>query len=157
MNITDPGSLIILSAAVFLLTAVVYLLGRGSGRRSEKSELREMGHAREKKESLMESGKNDLLREMDRLRFLNEQYLHFIIRIPEAVKQINSVLSFDEAVSSVIRFTKDITDTDCIELYLLNTETNMLELEAAYGSNKKKRISVPYGEGIVGKLRQRRG
>jgi len=69
------------------------------------------------------------------------------VRVPETVKHLNSSLSFDETVSSIIRFTKDIVNTDTVELYIYNNTANTLELEAAYGSNRKSRISIPSVKG----------
>ena len=79
------------------------------------------------------SKKNEIQREIEGLRHKSEQYLHFLVRLPEAVKRLNSNISFDEIVSSIIRLTRDLVETDAIELYILNRQKNSLDLIAAFG------------------------
>lgn len=139
-------------AATIVLTMVVFfLLGKNAGSRAEKGNRLADAQSFEKKMVQIESSRNELMREFENIKRLNEQYLFFVVRIPETVKHLNSNLTFDEAISSIIRFTKDIIDTDCIELYLFKESSKQFELEAAYGSNRKKSITLPYGEGIIGK------
>lgn len=147
---TDYTYMALLTVLAFLILFVTFFMGKNAGSRFEKIRRIEEEKGLEKKFSLIESNKNELLKEIENLKHLNEKYLFFVVRIPETVKHLNSNLTFDEIISSIIRFTKDIIDTDCIELYLYNNTTNQLELEAAYGSNKKKRINIPYGEGVIG-------
>lgn len=146
----DSTSIALLAGIAFLLMFVFFFIGKNAGSRMEKIGRLEDQKKSEKGIALIESSKNELLREIENLKRLNERYLYFIVRIPETVKNLNSNLTFDETISSIIRFTKDIIDTDCIELYLYNEANKQFELEAAYGSNKKKRITVPYGEGVIG-------
>jgi len=156
MNIADSNYAVFLTVVALLLIIVFFFMGKKSGSFMERNRRLEEGKFYEKKLVLIESSKNDLAREIENLKHMNEKYLYFVVRIPETVKHLNSSLTFDEIVSSVIRFTKDIVDTDCIELYLYNETAKQLELEAAYGSNKKNRIIVPYGEGVIGKAAERR-
>ncbi|MEW6109641.1 MAG: sensor domain-containing diguanylate cyclase [Nitrospirota bacterium] len=148
---TDITSIGLFSGVVLLIMVMVFHLGRRSGSSIEKNRHIEEAKDFEKRITLVESSKNELNREISNLKELNEKYVYFLVRVPETVKHLNSALTLDEAISSIIRFTKDIIDTDCIELYLYNEAAGQLELEAAYGSNKKNRISIPYGEGLIGK------
>ena len=148
-------TLLIIGAA-FLMMVPVFLIGKKSGDYLERIRRLEENRVFEKKIADVESGRNELLREIEDLGRLNEKYLFFVLRIPEAVKNLNSNLTFDETVSSIIRFSKDIIDTDCIELYLFNEESWRLAIEAAFGSNRKNKIEVPYGEGVIGKAAEQR-
>ena len=147
----DTNLIIMLSAGVFGAGLAAFILGRVTGGYGEKNRHAEEIITLEKKVLLAESSKNDLLREIETLKRVNEKYLHFVIRIPETVKKLNSLLTFDETVSSIIRFTKDMIDTDCIELYIYDEQAKQLELEAAFGSNRKSKITVPLGEGVIGR------
>lgn len=147
----DSTYIALLTGIAFLIIFVFFFIGKNAGTRMEKTMRIEEKKSYDKKTVIIESVKNEILRENENLKRLNEKYLYFVVRIPETVKQLNSNLTFDEAISSIIRFTKDIIDTDCIELYLFDGNANQLALEAAYGSNKKKKIYVPYGEGVIGK------
>lgn len=99
---------------------------------------------------IAESRRNEAQRELESLRQKTEKYLHFLVRLPEAVKHLNSNLSFDEVVSSIIRLTKDLVATDAIELYLFNKTSQCLDLVAAYGTNKKTSVTVRLGDGVIG-------
>lgn len=147
----DTNLIIMLTAGVFGAGLAVFILGRVTGGHGEKNRHAEEIKTLEKKVLLAESSKNDLLREIETLKRVNEKYLHFVIRIPETVKKLNSLLTFDETVSSIIRFTKDMIDTDCIELYVYDKQAKQLELEAAFGSNRKSKITVLLGEGVIGR------
>lgn len=72
------------------------------------------------------------------------------------VKKLSTDLTFDEIVSSIIRLAKILTDADAIELYMFNGESNSLELVSAFGSNKKQKIIVKCGEGVIGKSAESR-
>jgi hypothetical protein len=151
MEMHDSTYILLLVVICVLGMFVLFFLGRNAGVREEKNRQAGSNKIFEKNAALIESGRNELLREIEHLKRANEKYLYFVVRVPETVKHLNSSLSFDETVSSIIRFTKDIVNTDTVELYIYNKASNTLELEAAFGSNKKSRINVPYGEGIIGK------
>ncbi len=144
-------NLIYFAATVLLTMIVFFVVGRNAGSRMEKAGRLADARDFEKKMVQLESSRNELMREFEHIRRLNEQYLFFVVRIPETVKHLNSNLTYDEAISSIIRFTKDIFDTDCIELYIYRESAQQFDLEAAYGSNRKKRVTIPFGDGIIGK------
>lgn len=151
MEMLDHTYILLLVVISVLGVIIFFFLGRNSGIRSEKASQLNYEKRLNNKIALIESGRDKLLREIENLKRTNEKYLYFVVRVPETVKHLNSSLSFDETVSSIIRFTKDIVNTDTVELYIYRNASNTLELEAAYGSNRKSKINVPYGEGIIGK------
>ncbi|MDP2158204.1 MAG: sensor domain-containing diguanylate cyclase [Nitrospirota bacterium] len=130
---------------------VFFFIGKVSGGIFEKKRLLNEQKDFEKRLSLSESGKNDMRRQIEELKKQNEKYIYFVVRIPETVKHLNSTVTFDETISSIIRVTKDLVNTDCIEVYIQNEEKRMLTLEAAYGSKRKEAISLAVGEGLIGK------
>ncbi|MBI4709808.1 MAG: sensor domain-containing diguanylate cyclase, partial [Nitrospirae bacterium] len=79
-----------------------------------------------------------------------EQYINFLVRIPDAVKNLNSALSFDDLVTSTIRLTKEMIDTNAVEIYLKDPKTDNLKLVAAFGTNRGQSIEVKPGEDVVG-------
>lgn len=143
----DLIALLVTALAVSLIT---FFLGKKTGGAWEK----EARLAEEKKFQrdilISESRKKELQREINDLKQKNEKYLYFLVRLPETVKYLNSNLSFDEIISAILRLTKDLTDTDAIELYIFNKKTQCLDLIAAYGSNKKKSIEINLGDGVIG-------
>jgi diguanylate cyclase (GGDEF)-like protein len=148
-GITVPIAILIAIAA--LIAIIAFLSGKKMG--SYWRGLEKIGTEKNftKNLSIEKSKNNELQREIDTLKEKNQKYIGFLIRIPDAVKNLNSNLSFDETLSSIIRLTKDITDAGTIEVYIFNRDTNSLELVAAYGSKKKKKVTVKYGAGVLGK------
>lgn len=142
--------IITLLATALAVSLIAFFLGKKTGGAWEK----EARLAEEKKFQrellLSESRKNEFQRELNDLKQKNEKYLYFLVRLPETVKYLNSNLSFDEIISAILRLTKDLTDTDAIELYIFNKKTQCLDLIAAYGSNKKKSIEINLGDGVIG-------
>ena len=130
---------------------IAFIAGKVAGRVFEKQRLLSQQKEFGKKLSLAEAGRSDLKREIEDLKKLNEKYVYFVVRIPETVKNLNSSLTFDETISSIIRVTKDLVDTDCIELYLQEGDSGRLRLEAAYGSRRKDTVSFVPGEGLIGR------
>ncbi|MBI5075767.1 MAG: sensor domain-containing diguanylate cyclase [Nitrospirae bacterium] len=134
------------------LTGIIFFfIGKASGGIFEKKRLLNEQKEFEKKLSLSEAAKNEIRRQVDELKKQNEKYAYFVVRIPETVKHLNSSLTFDETISSVIRVTKDLVNTDCIEAYIYNEAAGVLTLEAAYGSKRKESVSFAVGEGLIGK------
>ena len=84
------------------------------------------------------------------------RFLNFFVRIPQAVKNINSNLSFDDLVTSIMRLVKELIDTDQIEIYRYHHNKEVLKLIAAMGTNRGKSIDVKPGDGVVGCAAQSR-
>lgn len=134
------------------ITAIIFFfMGKAAGSVFEKKRLLNDQKEFEKRLSFSEAKKNDMQRQIDELKKQNDKYIYFVVRIPETVKNLNSCLTFDETISSVIRVTKDLVNTDCIEAYIYNEEKGILTLEAAYGSKRKEAISFAFGEGLIGR------
>ena len=93
---------------------------------------------------------NRLKKEVDVLTHKLNQYLNFFIRIPQAVKNINSHLSFDDLITSIMRLVKELIDTDQIEIYKYDKQRGALKLIAAMGTNRGESIEFRLGEGVVG-------
>ncbi|KAF0145373.1 MAG: hypothetical protein FD156_943 [Nitrospirae bacterium] len=142
--------LIALFVTALAVSLIAFFLGKKTGGVWEK-EARLAEEKNFRRELLLsESRKNEFQRELNDLKQKNEKYLYFLVRLPETVKYLNSNLSFDEIISAILRLTKDLTDTDAIELYIFNKKTQCLDLIAAYGSNKKKSIEINLGDGVIG-------
>lgn len=138
--------------SIFLVVSAViaflsYLSGkeRGTSRAKEKEE-KNFHH----KLMLSESQRRKLY---EKIKVLNQRlgrYLYFLVKIPEAVKNINSHLSFDDLLSSTIRLVKELIKTNEVEIYIFNQKTECLKLVAAYGTDRKESIEVKLREGVVG-------
>lgn len=148
--------LAILIAIAALIAIIAFLSGKKRGGYWERMEKIEAEKNYTKNLSIEKSRNNELQSEIGNLKQESQKYLGFLIRIPEAVKNLTSNLSFDETLSSIIRLTKDIVDAETIELYIFNQETNSLELIVAYGSKKKKKVIVKYGVGVIGTAAENR-
>lgn len=131
---------ITLIAIAGAIAVIAFFVGKNIGSYWEKAERIEAEKTYNKNLAIEESKKKELQRELESLKQGNQRYTYFLIRIPEMVKNLNSNLSFDETVSSIIRIIKDLIDVETVELYIFNQGANSLELVAACGSNKKKRL-----------------
>lgn len=143
-----PLALLFIGAA--FVAIIAFLSGKKAGSYREKMEMIKAEKSYTKNLSIEKSQNNELQREINNLKEKNQTYLSFLIKIPDAVKNLNSNLSFDETISSIIRLTKDIIKAGVIELYIFNKETNLIELVAAVGSKKKEKVSIEYGVGLLG-------
>ena len=143
-------TILIVLGAVMVLALIAFFSGKKAGAHWERMEKVEAEKSYLKNLSIEKSRTSELQREIDMLEKKSQEYLGFLVRIPDAVRNLNSNLSYDETLSAIIRLTKDMVDTDTIELYIFNKEKNSLELEAAYGSKKRQKISFAYGEGLIG-------
>lgn len=151
MEISGFTVLLTLLIIVAVLIAIIaFFSGKKTGSSQEKMEMMKIEKNYTKKLSIEISKNDELQREINNLKEKNQIYLNFLVKIPDAVKNLNSNLSFDETLSSIMRLTKDILDTGIIELYIFNQETNLIELVAAYGSEKKVKVSIEYGVGLLG-------
>jgi diguanylate cyclase (GGDEF)-like protein len=146
---TDPKIFFVFTGC--LIALVFFLIGKVSGSVYEKGLREQEQKDHEKKLSISESGRNDLKRQLEEMKKQHDKYVYFVVRIPETVKYLNSTLTLDETISSIVRVTKDLIDTDCIELYLHDEKTGQLCLEAAYGSSRKEAVKISMGDGIIGK------
>ncbi len=103
-----------------------------------------------KKLCIEEYKRQELQREVEKLRQENERYIQFLISIPDIVKNLVSNLSFEETVSSIFRLIKSLVDPEMIELYMFDRTNNSLVLIVANGSKGKIKSVLKVGEGVVG-------
>jgi diguanylate cyclase (GGDEF)-like protein len=89
-------------------------------------------------------------KESEILQAEKERYLHFLVNIPNIVKNLISDLSPEEIVSSIFRLTKSLIQPEIIELYIYDEDTKSLILTHHFNSNKNKGSILKSGEGIVG-------
>jgi diguanylate cyclase (GGDEF)-like protein len=143
-----PLALLFIGAV--LIAIIAFLSGKKTGSSQMKMEMMEIEKNYTKKLNIEISKNDELQRDINNLKEKNQIYLNFLIKIPDAVKNLNSNLSFDETISSIIRLTKNIIDAGVIELYIFNKGINSIELIAAYGSKKKEKVSIEYGVGLLG-------
>ena len=140
---------------VLTLSAIGFFLSYSSGKRRGVSEERESflltSKNLERNVRSVESKNEKLQNEIETLKKKAEKYLYFLVRLPEAVKQINSNLSFDGLLTALMRMTKDLTGTEIIEVYMFNRTSQRLHLVAAYGSNREKSVEIMLSEGVIGK------
>ncbi len=147
MLITKIILLVLIAAAVFL----AFASGLRKGRSTEKENARLTEDDLERKVSSLEAKNRDLHKETEVMRKKAEKYLYFLVRLPEAVKQINSNLSFDGLITAIIRLTKDLTGSGAVEIYIFERASERLHLVAAYGTNRESGVEVRPGEGLIGK------
>jgi diguanylate cyclase (GGDEF)-like protein len=139
---------LILSVIGFLLS---FYFGKGRGTSQERESFLLTAKSLEGNVRSVEARNEKLKMEIETLNGKAETYLHLLVRIPEAVKQINSNLSYDGLITALIRLTKDLTGTELIEVYTFDQGSQRLHLVAAYGSNREKSIDLMLGEGLIGK------
>lgn len=151
---TGFTTLIILFSVVVSIVIIAFLAGKKAGARREDMGKIEAG--KEHVETLSTERTRELQREIDILKGKNQEYTCLLVRIPDAVRNLNSNLSYDETLSAIIRLTRDMVDTDTIELYIFNREMNSLELESAYGSKKEQKVYIQLGDGIIGSAAEKK-
>jgi diguanylate cyclase (GGDEF)-like protein len=140
--------LVMLSTAGFVIS---FLIGKNKGALGAEEDYRLESKNLDRKVRAAESKNESLQTEINNLKEKAEKYLYFLVRIPEAVKQINSNLSFDGLVTALMRLIKDLTGAEAIEIYMFNRKSQRLCLAAAYGTNRGKSIEIGLGEGLIGK------
>jgi diguanylate cyclase (GGDEF)-like protein len=141
--------LILLISAVGLVLS--FFIGKKRGMFQGEQNYRLTLKSLEKKVRALESKNENLQTEMETLNRKAEKYLQFLVRLPDAVKQINSNLSFDGLITALMRLTKDLTGTEVIEVYMFNGILKHLHLVAAHGTHRGKTVEVVLGEGLIGK------
>jgi len=134
-----------------IVTLVSFSLGKGRGVSQERESFNLTTRNLDSKVRLIESKNEDLQASIETLNKKAEKYLYFLVRLPEAVKQINSNLSFDGLIKALMRLTKDLTGTEVIEVYMFNKTSQRLYLVAAYGTNREKSIEIKLNEGLIGR------
>ncbi|MCE5195006.1 MAG: GGDEF domain-containing protein [Nitrospiraceae bacterium] len=150
MNELDFELLLVFIGILAVIASIAFFSGKKIGSFIEKESFASDQKRMQRELMLSEHHRKGLQREVEDLKQKAEKYLDFLIKLPEAVKHLNSNLTFDEIISSILRLTKNLVDTDAVELYIFNKSSEKLDLVAAFGSNKKKSISVDLGEGVIG-------
>jgi diguanylate cyclase (GGDEF)-like protein len=148
-------AILLLITTLFVLSAIgfvfFYFYGKRQGISQEKERSLLMRENFDKKVRHIKSKNKGLQEEINSLEKKAEQYLYFIVRLPEAIKQINSDLSFEGLISAIMRLTKDLTGTEVIEIYMFNRAYDRLNLVAAYGTKREKSVEIMLDEGLIGK------
>jgi diguanylate cyclase (GGDEF)-like protein len=142
---------IILFGLIAAAVALALVSGRRRGRSLERENARSTEEDLRRKVFSLESQNRDLQKEVEVSAKKAEKYLYFLVRLPEAVKQINSNLSFDGLITAIIRLTKDLTGAGVVEIYMFSQAVERLHLVAAYGTSRENSVEVMLGEGLIGK------
>jgi diguanylate cyclase (GGDEF)-like protein len=130
---------------------LVFFSGKRKGRALEREKFILTHEDLREKVSSLESQNESLRKELEGSGKKAEKYLYFLVRLPEAVKQINSNLSFEGLITAIMRLTKDLTGTGEVEIYMFNQSSGRLYLVAAYGTSRGNGIEIVPGEGLIGK------
>lgn len=141
--------LIIVTFAIALLLGE--LLGKRAGISGQKRKQEEAEAEHRHRLMGMESQSDKFRNEIKHLKEKVDQQLHFLVTIPEMVKNMNSMLPLAELVAASIRMAKQMIDTDQIEVYRFSPNGGMLRLMDAYGKRKGQKVEFKLGEGLIGK------
>jgi diguanylate cyclase (GGDEF)-like protein len=147
--------LMIALAFVFIIL-IVHVAGRNKGFKMGAARERENKEKLQKDMTLYKSRCDRLENQVKILNRKLTKHLDFVVRIPDAVKNVNSHLSFDDILSSTIRLVKELISTEEVEIYMFDKKNNSVNLIAALGTNRGKGIRVKVGEGVVGSAAETR-
>ncbi|MDA8388775.1 MAG: sensor domain-containing diguanylate cyclase [Nitrospiraceae bacterium] len=141
----------VFAAATAVFVSVSYAIG---GKKSINGNGQLSGE--EDREALALDARREAERQemLSEIRILNEKlerYLHFVVSIPVAVKNINSTLSVDELINSSIRLTRAMIEAEEIGFYLFEKKTKTLKLMGSLGEESGKRAVIDLGKGIGGR------
>jgi diguanylate cyclase (GGDEF)-like protein len=145
-SILNVWSLLLVLITSFIAGFIVYRKVKSSALAEKKAVEEEFKHALE----LAKSSSRGLQQKVQVLSQQIERHLHFLVRLPEAVKNINTVLSFDDLIAACMRLVKEMIDTDETEIYLYSRSKNSMRLIRAVGSRRGEKIEYKMGEGIIG-------
>jgi diguanylate cyclase (GGDEF)-like protein len=145
---------ILLLGLIGAAAVLAFFSGKRKGQTLEREHFILTNEDLRKKVSSLESENESLRKELEGSGKKAERYLYFLVRLPEAVKQINSNLSFDGLITATMRLTKDLTGAGAVEIYMFNRSSGRLHLVAAYGTNRENGIEIMPGEGLIGKAAQ---
>lgn len=145
-SVSDNTFLIIIAAIIIIAFLSGIAIAASIGKRSKEK----VERALYKRLSLTTFKDNKLRRENKLLNEKLERYLNYFIRIPQAVKNVNSHLTFDDLITSIIRMVKEFIETDQVEIYMFDIQSKSLKLIAAYGTNRGRAVNVNIGEGVIG-------
>jgi diguanylate cyclase (GGDEF)-like protein len=142
---------IILLGLIAAAAVLAFFSGKRKGQALERENFILTHEDLREKVFSLESQNGNLRKELEVSGKKAEKYLYFLIRLPEAVKQINSNLSFDGLITATIRLTKDLTGTGEVEIYMFNQSSGRLHLVATYGTSRESNVEIMPGEGLIGK------
>ncbi len=148
--ITKPEVALTVTSAFIFIIIIAYILGRRKGfKRGSADNL--TYNEKLKKELRIHKSRTE--KQKNKINVLNRKltkHLNFVVRIPDAVKNVNSHLSLDDILSSTIRLVKELINTDEVEIYMFDEKSNSINLIAALGTNRGKGIKINVGEGVAG-------
>jgi diguanylate cyclase (GGDEF)-like protein len=139
----------------YLVTSILiilsaYILGAHRAASKEKKLQAKLAKDLNNKIRLLTRQKDAIYNKYTALNEQTKKYLTFLVNMPEAVKNINSILSIDDLISSTIRLTTRLIATDEIEIYSFDQDKNILKLIAALGTNRGERVQFKLGKGVIG-------
>lgn len=143
------GILILLAAGIIMFA--VYYAGQVIARRKILREQKEsdVRAPRSRDTIYLEDKIRTLTLQINNLNELNMRYFTFSQKLAEAVTHLYSSLIFKEVVSTVVYLVKEIINTDTIEIYILDTEKNLLK-RIWIDEKPGEEVSYAIGEGLVG-------
>ncbi len=147
--IKSDSALMLVSALIFIIITA-YVLGRIKGFKKGSAAVRLNREGPEKELRIYKSRTEKLENKINLLNRKLTKHLDFVVRIPDAVKNVNSHLSLDDILSSTIRLVKELISTDEVEIYMFDEKSNSINLIAALGTNRGKGIRLNVGEGVAG-------
>lgn len=132
---------------IFASICIGYILGSIKTRAKHSLEIERLNSTIK----AQESKEKHFWRDKELMNKKLERYLYYFLRLPEAVKQINSNLAFEDLQKAIVRTTKELIDTDSIALYLHDSKSDTLRRVASYGPVNEEDSEIKVGSRIVGK------
>jgi diguanylate cyclase (GGDEF)-like protein len=148
-------ALLILLACAFI-ALIAHFMGRNRGFKMGLAHDRKNKEKLEKELRIYKSRSDRLENQVNLLNRKLTKHLNFVVGIPDAVKNVNSHLSFDDILSSTIRLVKELISTEEVEIYMFDEKNNTMNLIAALGTYRGKGIKINVGDGVVGSAAETR-
>ena len=146
------SALIVLAILASVTIAVAaYRSGQSSVRRARREETRPV-QLNDSPDLTQQTRK--LEEQVDNLNELNRRYLAFIVNVSSVLQRLNMTLSSKEIISSITHMVRNVISTDVVQVYIFDTEDNLLKRVGPSGQTREEEVSVSLGEGLVGMAAQ---